>query len=134
MNDNSNPNPWNNNDVQELNAGNATRVFRRRKWWFTGVFIVVFVTSLLLAFELNKNTQYNVISKLYISLNNIDYQSSVTDLYPEEAEKLWLVSNSNLWSTIPKYLRTIMSEIKNEAALSELNGSLKLGLNDDEIR
>jgi len=121
------------NDTVTVDLRNMVQIFKKGKWWFIGIFIVILVISLLLTFSFNKNTQYGVKSQLSINSNSIDYQNIISSLYPEDADKLWLVSTAKWW-IIGTYLDRINNEIKSEPVIDELNKSLGLNINNDELK
>ena len=133
MNDKNNLNLEKNNDLVVLDVKDVIKVFNKRKRWFIGSFIIVLIISLLFSFYINKNSQYGVKSQFTISLNNMDTQSIVYALYPEDSDKLWLISNTNWWSAVPNYLKSIRSEIRSESVIKELNKSLGLKLSNNEL-
>lgn len=133
MNKNDNLNIKNNDDVMILDFKDVAKVFKKRRWWFIGVFIIILVISLLLSFNFSRNSQFGVKSKLSISSTNIDYQNLISLSFPEDSDKLWLVSTENL-RIISKYIDRINDEIKSEPIINELNKSLGFNLNNDELK
>ena len=133
MNDKNSSSLEKNNDLVVLDVKDVVKVFNKRKWLFIGSFIIVLIISLLFSFYINKNSQYGVKSQFTISLNNIDTQSKVYALYPEDSDKLWLISNTNWWSAAPNYLKIVKSEIRSESVIKELNKSLGLKLSNNEL-
>ena len=124
MNKNDNLDIKNNDDVMILDFKDVAKVFKKRRWWFIGVFIIILVMSLLLSFNFSRNSQFGVKSKLSISSTNIDYQNLISLSFPEDSDKLWLVSTENL-RIISKYIDRINDEIKSEPIINELNKSLE---------
>lgn len=133
MNKNDNLNIKNNDDVMILDFKDVAKVFKKRRWWFIGVFIIILVISLLLSFNFSRNSQFGVKSKLSISSINIDYQNLISLSFPEDSDKLWLVSTENL-RIISKYIDRINDEIKSEPIINELNKSLGFNFNNDELK
>ncbi|MHB8277830.1 MAG: hypothetical protein ACYDIA_09285 [Candidatus Humimicrobiaceae bacterium] len=133
MNKNDNLDIKNNDDVMILDFKDVAKVFKKRRWWFIGVFIIILVISLLLSFNFSRNSQFGVKSKLSISSTNIDYQNLISLSFPEDSDKLWLVSTENL-RIISKYIDRINDEIKSEPIINELNKSLGFNLNNGELK
>src|SRR5450830_1305697 len=133
MNKNDNLNIKNNGDEIIIDFRDVFKVFKKRRWWFIGVFIIILVISLLLSFNFSRNSQFGVKSKLSISSTNIDYQNLISLSFPEDSDKLWLVSTENL-RIISKYIDRINDEIKSEPIINELNKSLGFNFNNDELK
>ena len=123
----------NTDDTIVLDIKDIIKVFNKGKWWFTGVFTIILIISLLLAFNFNKNSQYGVKSQLSVNSNNIDYQNIISASYPEDSDKLWMVSTAKWW-IIGTYLDRINNEIKSEPIINELNKSLGLNTSNDELK
>lgn len=133
MNENNDLNIKKNDDIMVLDFKDLTKVFKKRRWWFIGVFVIILIISLLLSFNLSRNSQFGVKSKLSISSNNIYYQNLISSSFPENSDKLWLVSTENQ-KIISIYLSRINEEIKSEQIINELNKSLGFNLNNGELK
>lgn len=64
------------------------RAFGRGKWWFIVTFIIVLVAGVFIS--LAKPDQYSVKSIIGITDNYIYYNDFIYQVFPEEAEKLWI--------------------------------------------
>jgi len=133
VNENNDLNIKKNDDIMVLDFKDLTKVFKKRRWWFIGVFVIILIISLLLSFNLSRNSQFGVKSKLSISSNNIYYQNLISSSFPENSDKLWLVSTENQ-KIISIYLSRINEEIKSEQIINELNKSLGFNLNNGELK
>ena len=133
MNKCNNLNEKNTDDTIVLDIKDIVKVFNKGKWWFIGVFTIILIISLLLTFNFNKNSQDGVKSQLLVNSNNIDYQNVISTSYPEDSDKLWMVSTTKWW-IIGTYLDRINNEIKSEQIINELNKSLGLNTGNDELK
>lgn len=123
----------NTDDAIVLDIKDVVKVFKKGKWWFIVVFTIILIISLLLTFSFNKNSQYGVKSQLSINLNNIDYQNIISVSYPEDSDKLWMVSTSKWW-IIGTYLDRLNNEIKSESIIDELNKALRQKSSNSELK
>lgn len=133
MNKNNNLDFKNSADVVIFDFKDVAKVFKKRKWWFFGVFVFILILSLLLSFNFSRNSKFGVKSKLSISSINIDYQNLISLSFPEDADKLWLISTENP-RLVSKYIDRINDEIKSDPIINELNKSLEFNLNSDELK
>ena len=103
-------------------------VLKRRKYIFLSIFIIVFILNIFVFFMINKGSQYSVQSQISISESNKDYQELISKAYPDDANKLWLISSE--YQFIPKYFDEIIANIRNDKILekvsSELNNKYKI--------
>jgi uncharacterized protein involved in exopolysaccharide biosynthesis len=133
MNNYNNLNEKYKDDIIVLDVKDIIKIFNKGKWWFIGVFIIVLIISLLLTFNLDKNSQYGVKSQLSVNSNNIDYQNIISTSYPEDSDKLWMVSTAKWW-IIGTYLDRISNEIKSDEIINDLNKLLGLNISNNELK
>ncbi len=115
-----------------LDIKDLARIFKKQKWWFIGSFIIIFIISFLVLFNLNNNSQYGYKSQLSISTKNIEMQTFIASVYPEESDKLWLIS-TNKWWIMSTYLDVMRNEIRSKDTLKDLKDYLKLEESVEEI-
>jgi len=109
----------NNNYYNIIDLKEYFLVLIRRKYIFLSIFVF---------FMINKGSQYSVQSQISISESNKDYQELISKAYPDDANKLWLISSE--YQFIPKYFDEIIANIRNDKILekvsSELNNKYKI--------
>jgi len=78
-------------EVAEIKLIYLIKIFIRRKWWFIGAFIIIFITGILFAFL--RTPQFNMTSTLIISSVGPDYYESLMQSFPEETKELTGINN-----------------------------------------
>ena len=81
----------NRSEVAEIKLIYLIKIFIRRKWWFIGAFIIIFITGILFAFL--RTPQFNMTSTLIISGIKPDYYESLMQSFPEETKELTGINN-----------------------------------------
>ena len=81
----------NRSEVAEIKLIYLIKIFIRRKWWFIGAFIIIFITGILFAFL--RTPQFNMTSTLIISSIKPDYYESLMQSFPEETKELTGINN-----------------------------------------
>ena len=79
------------NEVTEIKLIDLIKVFIRRKWWFIGAFIIIFIAGILFTFL--RTPQFSLTSTLVVSGITPDYYGSCMQLFPEKTRKFAGVSN-----------------------------------------
>jgi len=108
-------------EVTEIKLIDLMKVFIRRKWWFIGAFIIIFITGILFAFL--RTPQFNMTSTLIISSIKPDYYESIMQSFPEKTRELTGVSNI---SESNKFL--------SEDLLEEVIGNLEFDIDINKLK
>jgi len=109
------------NDVSEVELKDLLKVFVRRKWWFIGAFIIIFITGILFTFL--RTPQFNMTSTLIISSIEPECYESLMKSFPEKTGELTGVSN--------------VSESKkllSEDLLEEVAANINYNIDVDELK
>lgn len=118
----------NNNYYNIIDLKEYFLILKKRKYIFLSIFIITFLLSIFVFFLINKDSQYSVQSQISISESNKTYQELISKAYPDDANKLWLISSE--YQFIPKYFDEIIANIRNDEILekvsSELNNKYKI--------
>lgn len=109
------------NDVNEVELKDLLKVFIRRKWWFIGTFIIVFITGILFTFL--RTPQFNMTSTLKVSGINSENYKSLMQSFPEKTRELTGISNV-----------TESKEFLSEDLLEETAGNLEFDIDMDELK
>lgn len=78
-------------EATEIKLIDLMKVFTRRKWWFIGAFIIIFIAGILFTFL--RTPQFSLTSTLGVSEITPDYYDSLMQLFPEKTMDLIRVSN-----------------------------------------
>jgi len=108
------------NEVTEIKLIDLIKVFIRRKWWFIGAFIIIFIAGILFTFL--RTPQFSLTSTLVVSGITPDYYGSLMQLFPEKTMDLIGVSNI-----------TESEELLSEDLLGEAVKSLEFNMDIDEL-
>lgn len=110
-------------EATEIKLIDLIKVFTRRKWWFVGAFIIVFVAGILFTFL--RTPQFSLTSTLVVSDISItpDYYGSLMQLFPEKTMELAGVSNISE-----------SEELLSEDFLKEAASSLDFNMSVDELK
>lgn len=109
------------NEVTEIKLIDLIKVFIRRKWWFIGAFIIIFIAGIL--FNFLRTPQFSLTSTLAVSGITPDYYGSLMQLFPEKTRELAGVSNI---SESKKFL--------SEDFLKEVSGGLDFDIDVSELK
>ncbi len=109
------------NEVTEIKLIDLIKVFIRRKWWFIGAFIIIFIAGILFTFL--RTPQFSLTSTLVVSGITPDYYGSCMQLFPEKTMELAGVSNI---SESKKFL--------SEDFLKEVSGGLDFDIDVSELK
>ena len=108
-------------EVTEIKLIDLIKVFTRRKWWFIGAFIIIFIAGILFTFL--RTPQFSLTSMLVVSSTAPDSYESLMPLFPEKTRVLAGVSNI---SESKKFL--------SEDLLGEAVKSLEFNMDIDELK
>jgi len=78
-------------EATEIKLIDLMKVFTRRKWWFIGAFIIIFIAGILFTFL--RTPQFSLTSTLMVSEITPDYYDSLMQLFPEKTMDLIGVDN-----------------------------------------
>lgn len=81
----------NGSEAIEIKLTDLVKIFIKRKWWFIGTFIVVFVAASLFAFL--RVPQFSLSSTVVVSDITSDYYDGFAQLFPEKTMNLVGISN-----------------------------------------
>lgn len=109
------------NEVTEIKLIDLIKVFIRRKWWFIGAFIIIFIAGILFTFL--RTPQFSLTSTLVVSGITPDYYGSLMQLFPEKTRELAGVSNISE-----------SKEFLSEDLLGEAVKSLEFNIDIDELK
>ena len=109
------------NEVTEIKLIDLIKVFIRRKWWFIGAFIIIFITGILFTFL--RTPQFSLTSTLMVSDTTPGYYSSLLQLFPEKTRELAGVSNISE-----------SEELLSEDFLEEAAGNLDFDIDVSELK
>jgi len=93
--------------------------FGRRKWWFLVTFIIIAAAGILIS--LARPPQYSVESIIRISDNYIYYNDFIYQIFPGEAEKLWIFPKGIEKDWEDKRILQMQQELKSNTFLDELD-------------
>lgn len=122
----------NNNEYNIIDLKEYLTVIKKRKFWFLGIFLIVLVLSAFTFFYINKDSQYSAQSQISISEFNKSYQEIISESYPDDASKLWLVSAEK--QLIPRYFEEIIINIRNDEILSKVSDALQNRYSVEELK
>jgi len=79
------------NFKKEVQLKDLLKVLVRGKWWFIGVFIIVFIAGILFTFL--RTPQFNLTSTLSVSNITPDYYENLIQRFPKKTGELLRISN-----------------------------------------
>lgn len=109
------------NEVTEIKLIDLIKVLIRRKWWFIGAFIIIFIAGILFTFL--RTPQFSLTSTLVVSGITPDYYGNLMQLFPEKTRELAGVSNISE-----------SKEFLSEDLLGEAVKSLEFNIDIDELK
>ena len=113
-----------------VDINNILSVFNKRKWWFTGIFLVILSIGLVFNFFIARDYQYRASTIVTLSTENLRFQRMISDEYPEEANSLWLIKGGKATNGYYNhYFGIIPQEINSEEFLSEVIYNLNMDIN-----
>ncbi|MBA7509001.1 hypothetical protein ES705_00938 [subsurface metagenome] len=108
-------------EATEIKLIDLMKVFTRRKWWFIGAFIIIFIAGILFTFL--RTPQFSLTSTLVVSGITPDYYDSLMQLFPGKTMDLIRVSNI-----------TESEKFLSEDFLKEAASSLDFNMSVDELK
>jgi len=112
-----------------IDIKNILGVFKKRKWWFIGVFLVVLFIGLIFNFFIARDYQYKASAVVTLPTDNLKFQKIISDEYPQEANVLWLIEEGTPTNTFfNNHLKVITLEINSEEFLNEVIYNLDMDL------
>ncbi len=109
------------NEVTEIKLIDLIKVLIRRKWWFIGAFIIIFIAGILFTFL--RTPQFSLTSTLVVSDIKPDYYDSLMQLFPEKTMDLIGVSE-----------RIESEKFLSEDFLKEVSGGLDFDIDVSELK
>lgn len=108
-------------EPSSIDIANILNVFKKRKWWFAGSFIVLLCIGLLFSFLISRDYQYKASTIVTLQTGNLKYQQVISDYYPQDASKLWLISSERMgYYHYYNYLNVLLYEINSDEFLNKV--------------
>ena len=113
-----------------VDFNNILSVFKKRKWWFIGSFIVLLLVGLAYSFFIARDYQYRASTVITIPADNLLYENRISDEYPEKANPLWLFKEGKPTNNYYNlHLKAMIMEINSDEFLGIINNNLDINLN-----
>lgn len=106
-------------------------IFKKRKWYFIGIFLVVLLFGLFFTFFIARNHQYKASTSLTLSTDNLEVQKILSKEYPQEAKNLWLIKEGEVYYNNHFYIITL--ELVSEELLNEVVDNLDMDLSSRRL-
>ncbi len=114
---------------------NILGVFKKRKWWFIGAFLVILFIGLIFNFFIARDYQYRASTVVTLPTDNLKFQKIISDEYPREASILWLIRegkpSNNFFN---HHLKVITLEINSEEFLNEVIYNLDMNISLSRLK
>jgi len=107
--------------IGEVKLIDLLKVLIRKKWWFIGTFIIVFITGILFTFL--RTPLYSLTSTVSITSGGVAGSENLLSFFPEESNKLFSISNI-----------AMSEEIKSDAFMEEVLKELNYEIGKDELK
>jgi uncharacterized protein involved in exopolysaccharide biosynthesis len=117
-----------------IDIKNVLSVFKKRKWWFAGVFLIVLLIGIAYNFFIAKEYQYSSSAVVTLTTENLKYQKIISDEYPQEASSLWLSREgkpTNHYFNI--FLSEIVRDINSKEFLNRVNDNIDMDLTPGQL-
>jgi len=114
---------------------NILGVFKKRKWWFVGSFLVILFIGLIFNFFIARDYQYRASTVVTLLTDNLKFQKIISDEYPQEANSLWLIKEGKATNSYFNYhFRAIPLEINSEELLNDVVCNLDMNISLSHLK
>jgi len=108
---------------------NILGVFKKRRWYFVGSFLVILFVGLIFSFFISRDYQYRASTVMTLPTDNLKFQRRISDEYPQEASSLWLIKEGKATSHYFNYLYNVITlEINSEKFLNDVIYNLDMDI------